>query len=58
MRVLYNGWERRITTTGADIKIGDGLKKTFQTIMGSWREDISQNLKMREKQDVKETWGL
>ncbi len=23
MRVLYNGWERWITTTGADIKIGD-----------------------------------
>jgi hypothetical protein len=29
MRVLYNGWERWITTTGADIKIGDRLKKTF-----------------------------
>jgi hypothetical protein len=26
----------------ADIKIGDGSKKTFQTVMGSWREDISQ----------------
>ncbi len=24
MRVLYNRWERWITTTGADIKIGDG----------------------------------
>jgi hypothetical protein len=35
MRVLYNGWERWITTMGADIKIGDGLKKTFQTVMGS-----------------------
>ncbi len=33
MRVLYNGWERRTTITGADIKIGDGSKKTFQTIM-------------------------
>ena len=48
MRVLYNWWERRITTTGADIKIGDGSKKTFQTVMGSWRE----------KQDDGETWGL
>ena len=27
MRVLYNGWERWITTTGADIKIRDGSKK-------------------------------
>jgi hypothetical protein len=58
MRVLYNGWEKWITTTGADIKIGDGSKKTFQTVMGLWREDISQTSKMGEKQDDKETWGL
>jgi hypothetical protein len=38
VRVLYNGWERWITTTGAYIKIGDGSKKTFQTVMGSWHE--------------------
>ncbi len=58
MRVLYNGWERWITTTGADIKIGDGLKKTFQTVMGSWREESSQTSKMGEKQDDEETWEL
>jgi hypothetical protein len=58
MRVLYNGWERWITTTGADVRIGDGSKKTFQTVMGSWREDISQTSKMGEKQDDEETWGL
>ncbi len=58
MRVLYNGWERWITTTGADIKIGDGSKKTFQTVKGSWHEVISQTLKMGEKQDDEETWGL
>ncbi len=58
MRVLYNGWERWITTMGADIKIGDGLQKTFQTVMGSWHEDISQTLKMEEKQDDEEMWGL
>ena len=56
--MLYKGWERWNTTTGADIKIGDGSKKTFQTVMGSWREDISQTLKMGEKQDDEETWGL
>jgi hypothetical protein len=58
MRVLYNGWERWITTMGADIKIVDGPKKTFQTVMGSWREDSSQTLKMGEKQDDEEMWGL
>ncbi len=58
MRVLYNGWERWITTMGADIKIGDGSKKTFHTVMGSWRDDFSQISKMGEKQDDEETWGL
>jgi hypothetical protein len=33
-------------------------KKTFQTAMGSWREDFSQTLKMGKKQDDEETWGL
>jgi hypothetical protein len=42
----------------ADINIGDGPKKTFQTVMGSWHEDFSQTLKMGEKQDDEETWGL
>ncbi len=57
-RVLHNGWERWITTTGSDIKIGDGSKKKFRTVMGSWHEDFSQTLKMGEKQDDEETWGL
>jgi hypothetical protein len=58
MRVLYNWWERWITTTGADIKIGDGSKKTFQTVMGSWREVFLQTSNMGGKQDDEETWGL
>jgi hypothetical protein len=39
-------------------KIGDGSKKTLQTVMGSWREDVSQPLKMGEKQDDEDLWGL
>jgi hypothetical protein len=58
MRVLYNGWEQWITTTGSDIKIGDGLKKTFKTVMVIWHVDSSQTLMMGEKQDDEETWGL
>ncbi len=56
--MVYNGWERWITTLGSDIKIGDGSKKTFQTVMGTWPEDSSQTLKMGEQQDDEETWGL
>jgi hypothetical protein len=58
IRVLYNWWERWITTTRSDMKIGDDSKKTFQTVMGTWRVHSSQTSKMREKQDDKETWGL
>jgi hypothetical protein len=58
MRLLYNGWERWITTTGSDIKIGDGSKKTFKTVMGTWREDSSPNLKMGEEQDDEKSWGF
>ncbi len=43
---------------GADIKIGGGLKKTFQTVMGSLCEDFPQTSKMGEKQDDEETWGF
>ncbi len=56
--MLYNGWEGWITTTGSDIRIGDVLKKTFKTVMGTWREDSSQTSKMGEKQNDEETWGL
>ncbi len=56
--MLYNGWERWITTTGSDIKIGDGSKKTFKTVMGTWRENRPYILKMGEKQDDEESWGL
>jgi hypothetical protein len=30
MTVLYNGWERWITTMGSDIKIGNGSKLSKQ----------------------------
>jgi hypothetical protein len=58
MIVLYNGWERWIATTGSNIKIGDGSQKTFKTVMGTWRKDSSQTLKMGEEQDDEDRWGL
>jgi hypothetical protein len=59
MTVLYkNGWERWMLTMGSDMKIGDGSKKTFKTVMGVWRENSSRNLKMGEEQDDEESWGF
>jgi hypothetical protein len=40
------------------MKIGDGSKKTFKTVMGTWHEDSSHNLKMGEEQDDEESWGF
>jgi hypothetical protein len=58
MRVLYNGWERWITTTGSDIKIEHGSKKAFKTVMGTWCEDSSCNSKIGEEQNDEESWGF
>jgi hypothetical protein len=58
MSMLDNGWERWISTTGSDIKIGDGSKKTFKTVIGTWCVDDSQTSKMGERQDDEERWGL
>jgi hypothetical protein len=49
MTVLYNGWERSITTMGLDIKIGDGSKKTFKTVMGMWCKDSLHNSEKGEE---------
>ncbi len=58
MTVLCNGWERWITTMGSDMKIGDGSKKTFKKVMGTWCEDSSHNSKIGEEQDDEESWGF
>ena len=36
MKVIYNKWEVWIDTKGKEIKIGDGSKKTFKSVMGTW----------------------
>ena len=28
MKIIYNGWEKWITTKGKEMKVGDGTKKT------------------------------
>jgi hypothetical protein len=36
MKVIYNKWEKWIDTKGKEIKIGDGSRKTFKSVMGTW----------------------
>ncbi len=58
MKVLCNGWETWITTMGSDIKIGDGSRKVFKTVMATWHEDTLHNLKKGESHDDEESWGF
>ncbi len=39
MKVLYNRREEWIVSKGKDIAVGDGSKKTFHYIMGSWYDE-------------------
>ncbi len=57
MKVLYNGWETRIMAMRSDIKIGDGSKKTFKTVMAMWCEETLHNSKKVESHD-EESWGF
>ena len=36
MKVIYNRWEVWIETKGKEINIGDGSRKTFMYVMGTW----------------------
>ena len=36
MKVIYNRWEVWIETKGKEINIGDGSRKTFTYVMGTW----------------------
>jgi len=36
MKVVYNTWEKWIATKGKGIKIGDGSRKNFHYVMGTW----------------------
>ena len=48
MKIMYNGWERWITTTGMKIKVGDGTTRTFHAVMAMWYNEtpsISEDYK-------------
>jgi hypothetical protein len=50
MKIVYNKWERWITTKGKEIKIGEG-KKTFHSVMGTWNNKRVASLKKANDTD-------
>ena len=57
MKVIYNKWERWITTKGKEIKIGEG-NKTFHSVMGTWYDTSAASLKTTNDTDDEEGGGV
>ena len=38
MTKLYKRWDGWIETKGKEIRVGDGSKKTFHSVMGTWHD--------------------
>ncbi len=51
MKLMYNGWERWITTTGKKIKVGDGTTRTFHAVMATSYNETPKNKKSEESED-------
>ena len=58
MKVLYNGWEEWIVSKGKEIAVGDGSKKTFHYIMGSWfDEETTESKEKIDESEDDDTFG-
>ena len=46
MKILYNVWKEWILSKGKEINVGDGTRKTFHYVMGTWydKETSASNL--------------
>ena len=45
MKILYNGWEEWILSKGKEIKVGDGTRKTYHYVMGTWYDEETSRVK-------------
>ncbi len=45
MKILYNGWEEWILLKGKEIKVGDGTRKTYHYVMGTWYDEETSRVK-------------
>ncbi len=52
MKILYNGWEEWIALKGKEINVGDGMRKTYHYVMGTWYD--KETLELNETNDKSE----
>ena len=57
MKVLYNGWEKWISVKGKELKVGDGSKKTFHHVMGSWSNEKTPESENKNDESEEEDSG-
>ena len=58
MKVLYNGWEEWIVSKGKEITVGDGSRKTFHYVMGSWYDEETPEAKEKiDESEDDDTFG-
>ncbi len=53
MKIMYNGWERWITTMGKNRKIGYGTMRTLHAVMATWYNETPKNKKSDDTEDDK-----
>ena len=59
MKILYNRWEEWIASKGKEIKVGDGTRKTYHYIMGTWYEkEIPEFHDTNDKSEDEDGFGL
>ncbi len=51
MKIMYNGWERWITTTEKNINVGDTTPRTFHAIMAMWYDKTPKYQKSDKSED-------
>jgi hypothetical protein len=58
MKVLYNGWDEWIVSKGKEITVGDGSRKTFHYVMGSWYDEETPEAKEKiDESEDDDTFG-
>ncbi len=59
MKILYNGWEEWILSKGKEINVGDGTRKTYHYVMGTWYDKETPELKETiDKSENEDGFGI
>jgi hypothetical protein len=59
MKILYNGWEEWIASKGKEINVGDGTRKTFHYVMGTWYDkETPESKETNDESEDEDGFGI